>query len=274
MESLPISNPFPGAASFLVGETSSTQDEARRLAKLGLPSGSLVAAEFQSSGRGRFPDRRWQAEAGKNILCSIRLNPPYASAAALPLRIGAALCHATSIQAIRLGIDLREEEPRLKWPNDLLMGGRKAAGILCEAGSEGVFAGIGLNCNQLSFAGELGDSATSLAIEMGVELDRWSFLELFLGVLKAELEEPNWKAGVGELLWMKGEIVTLLVGLPEAGETVEGRLEGIDPDGALLLRPVGGAPGGEIVAFASGELLLPRGSTGPLRGAATARGAS
>jgi BirA family biotin operon repressor/biotin-[acetyl-CoA-carboxylase] ligase len=258
MESLPIANPFPDARSFLVRETSSTQDEARRLSRLGFPSGSVVAAEFQGAGRGRFPERRWEAETGKNLLFTIRLDPAYALLPALPLRVGAALCRSTDILALRMGIDRgkdRRGEVRLKWPNDLLIGGRKASGILCESGPEGVFVGVGVNCNQTSFPGDLGKGATSLAIEFGVPVDRWAVLELFLGALKIELGETDWRSGVEALLWKRGEHVRFIPGLPGAGEAVEGSLAGIDPSGALLILPEGGtAP----ISFAAGELRSPR----------------
>jgi BirA family biotin operon repressor/biotin-[acetyl-CoA-carboxylase] ligase len=251
MQSLPIANPFPGAGCFLVRETSSTQDEARRLAKRGFPAGSLVVAERQSAGRGRFPERRWQAEEGKNILFTLWLDPSCAFLPALPLRIGAALCRATLAEAARRGTGLDERDVRLKWPNDLLIRGRKAAGILCEAGGEGVFAGIGINCNQESFPRELETSVTSLAIEFGAELDRWAFLERFLGELKAELERPGWRAGVEELLWKRGERVSFVPGLPGDKRPVEGVLSGIDEEGSLVIATF---EGGEPQSFADGEL--------------------
>lgn len=265
MESLPISNPFPGAGSFLVRETSSTQEEARRLAKLGFPSGSLIAAESQGAGRGRFPERRWESEAGKNLLFTLRLDPSRAGLPGLPLRVGAALCRSTSIQALRMGV--RAAPARLKWPNDLLIGGRKAAGILCESGEAGVFVGVGVNCNQESFPGALGAKATSLAIEFGAPVDRWAFLELFLGVLKTELEEEVWRSGVEELLWRKGERVSFLPGLPGAAKAaaVAGTLVGIDLGGALLIQP---EPDAAPLVFAAGELALPE----PGGGAAEGRG--
>ena len=260
MESLAIANPFPGAVSFLLRETPSTQDEARRLAKLGLPPGSLVAAEAQSSGRGRFPERRWESEAGKNLLVSILFEPARALLPALPLRLGAALARAARIQAIRMGRTLRGGRPQIKWPNALLVGGKKAAGLLCEAGPEGLFVGIGVNCNQESFPPGLEAKATSLALELGAEIDRWAFLELLLGSIKAELEEERWRPGVEELLWRRGEAVRFLPGLPGGrgggGEELEGVLEGIDERGSLLIRPLGPAPANAagLLSFAAGEL--------------------
>jgi BirA family biotin operon repressor/biotin-[acetyl-CoA-carboxylase] ligase len=261
MDSLPIANPFPGALSYLVRETGSTQEEAKRLGRAGLPSGSLVAAEIQSAGRGRFPERPWRSEPGLNLLFTLRLDASCAALPALPLRVGAALCKAARLQARGMGRGFRGGEARVKWPNDLLIGDRKAAGLLCEAGAEGVFVGIGVNCNQAAFPPEIEGKATSLAIELGAEIDRWAFLELVLGAIKAALEEEGWKAGVEELLWKRGELVRFMPGLPRGGgqeELIEGRLEGLDPSGAILIRPAGAA-GAEAapLAFAAGELSLP-----------------
>jgi BirA family biotin operon repressor/biotin-[acetyl-CoA-carboxylase] ligase len=173
MEPIGIKNPFPGASAFLIERTASTQEEAKRLAAQGYPPGSLVAADAQSAGRGRFPERRWESEAGKNLLFTIYLDASAAGLPGLPLRIGLALCAAVSDYAGLLGARFLSP-PRIKWPNDLLIGDRKAAGILCETGPAGVFTGIGLNCNQSSFPRELEARATSLAKELGREVSRCS----------------------------------------------------------------------------------------------------
>lgn len=263
MESLPLRNPFPGAASFLVRETDSTMREALSLARLGFPPGSLVAAEYQSSGRGRLAGRRWESEQGANLLFTIRLAPEASVLPALPLRLGTALCQALTLYAVRCNHSLRP--PLLKWPNDLILGGRKAAGIVCESkpqGAEaGLYAGIGVNCNQISFPPPIASSSTSLAAELGSPIDRWLLLELFLDTLFAALADESWKDSVEMRLWKRGEDVVFLPGLGAEGESslaaaggpIVGRLEGVDEGGALLLRPVGEA---RARAFASGELSL------------------
>jgi BirA family transcriptional regulator, biotin operon repressor / biotin---[acetyl-CoA-carboxylase] ligase len=276
MERLAITNPFPGAAAFLVGTTVSTQEDIKRLAAEGLPPGSLVVAEEQSAGRGRFPERSWASERGKNLLVSLYLGRPRA---ALPIRVGLALCEAVSDYAARIGTPF-PSPPRLKWPNDLMLGDRKTAGILCESSVSGpatamaagaaVFAGIGLNCNQLRFPGELGGKATSLALELGREVDRWAIVELLLGRLAAGLgtelaaEEAEvlegsaagWHRKVNERLWRRGQAASFLPGLSgkrEGGprETIRGTLEGVDDEGSILIRSPGEL---EARAFAAGEL--------------------
>jgi BirA family transcriptional regulator, biotin operon repressor / biotin---[acetyl-CoA-carboxylase] ligase len=275
---LPIRSPFLGARSYVAGSIESTQSLAKELAglwdsaggaqALPFPVGSLLAAEEQSAGRGRFPGRRWEAAAGKNLLFTLRLAPGAAALPALPLRIGGALCEAAETYARRRGL-IYERPPRLKWPNDLMFGDRKAAGILCEAGAAGVFAGIGLNCNQDGFPPRLELKATSLARELGQEVERWALLELFLASLAASLYDQAWRQRAEALLWRRGEEAEFLqggAGGPAAGAAapgavgMRGRIEGLDETGCLLFK----AEGNSLArAFASGELSYGGAHQGP-----------
>ena len=257
MEPIGIKNPFPGASAFLIERTASTQEEAKRLAAQGYPPGSLVAADAQSAGRGRFPERRWESEAGKNLLFTIYLDASAAGLPGLPLRIGLALCAAVSDYAGLLGARFLSP-PRIKWPNDLLIGDRKAAGILCETGPAGVFAGIGLNCNQSSFPRELEARATSLAKELGREVSRWALLELFLGLLQRAIADPYWREEVDKRLWRRGEELSFLPGTAGRGKVFEGDaivgiLEGIDESGSILIRQKNEE---KVRSYPAGELTL------------------
>jgi BirA family transcriptional regulator, biotin operon repressor / biotin---[acetyl-CoA-carboxylase] ligase len=271
MERIEIESPFPGAAAFLVDRAISTQEDAKRLAVKGYPPGSLVAANDQSAGRGRFPERCWESEAGKNLLVSLYLGPQEKlPRAALPIRVGLALCEAVEDYASGIGAGF-PSPPRLKWPNDLMLGDRKAAGILCESAASGtsagasatqVFAGIGLNCNQIRFPDALAEKATSLALELGRKVDRWAILELFLARLAAGLgtgpeglpEAGDWHKAATERLWRRGEAISFLPGVAARAERalpLLGILEGLDEEGSLLIR----AKGEEAArAYAAGEL--------------------
>ncbi|MGO8692791.1 MAG: biotin--[acetyl-CoA-carboxylase] ligase [Rectinemataceae bacterium] len=255
MEMIPLRNPFAGAACFLVKETDSTMRDALGLARMGFPAGSLVAADFQTAGRGRFGDRRWESEPGANLLFTLRLAPEAAAIPAVPLRVGAVLCRTVVLYSIRKGIVLKAR-PFLKWPNDLLIRDRKAAGVLCESKPEGeeagLYVGIGVNCNQTAFPAPIATASTSLAAELGAPVDRWLFLELFLDQLAGELAGDSWKAEVEDRLWRRGRPVRFLPALPAPDGVVEGLLEGVDDEGSLLLT----LPGeGRARAFPSGELL-------------------
>lgn len=255
MESIPIRNPFPGARSYLMASTRSTQAEARLLAERGAAPGSLVAAEAQTEGRGRFPERRWEAEAGKNLLFTIFLEPAAAGLPGLPIRIGAALCESVIAYSRSLGTEFARP-PRIKWPNDLMLGDRKAAGILCEAGASGVFAGIGLNCNQVVFPASIEARTTSLAAELGREVYRWALLEVFLGRLAASLEDGDWLRKATAMLWKLGEAAVFSPGrLGADGDQgslpLTGVIEGLDEAGSLLFKEEGRIA---ARAYAAGEL--------------------
>jgi BirA family transcriptional regulator, biotin operon repressor / biotin---[acetyl-CoA-carboxylase] ligase len=261
MKDLGIGNPFPGGRSYLVPRLDSTQDEAKRLASRweaeggepAFPPGSLVAAEEQTAGRGRIAGRSWSAQEGRSLLFTLRLPPEVFALSALPLRIGAAVCRAASALAVSTGASFTRP-PRLKWPNDLMLGDAKACGVLCESGSLGVFAGIGVNCNQAAFPAELGGRATSLALELGLDVDRWALLELILAEVRLSLGDSSWREGVEGLLWRLGDVVSFIPGpAPGPGaepEVLRARLAGIDARGALVLE----RPDGRAESFIAGEL--------------------
>lgn len=255
MTNLAIRNPFPGAASFRVTTTGSTMDDARKLAKTGFPPGTVIVADAQSSGRGRFEDRQWRAEPGEGLLATLFLGPEAARIPGLPLRIGLAICRALGMLGVRLGKG-SFSAPALKWPNDVLLGGRKVAGILCEASPDGTFIGFGINVGMTGFPPELERKATSLALAMGTEadtLDRFRILELVLDQISMVLVESSWREEAESILWKKGEKLRFQNGLPETGEVIEGRLVGLDPSGALLIDS--GGPSGPA-AYAAGELIV------------------
>jgi BirA family biotin operon repressor/biotin-[acetyl-CoA-carboxylase] ligase len=131
------------------------------------PEGALVAADEQTAGRGRL-GRRWHAPAGTSLLCSLQLRPLVASER-LPELTGVASRACAEAIAALTGL-----EPELKFPNDVLLGGRKVAGILAEAREGRVVLGIGVNVNVAAqeLPQEVDRAATSLLAETGRELDR------------------------------------------------------------------------------------------------------
>jgi BirA family biotin operon repressor/biotin-[acetyl-CoA-carboxylase] ligase len=135
------------------------------------PEGALVAADEQTAGRGRL-GRRWLAPPGTSLLCSLQLRPTVESAR-LPELTGVASRACADAIAALTGL-----EPELKFPNDVLVGGRKVAGILAEAREERVVLGIGVNVNLPAerLPQEVDLPATSLLVETGRELDRAELL--------------------------------------------------------------------------------------------------
>ncbi len=218
--------------------TASTNDLVERLARDGLDEGVVVFAESQTKGRGRL-GRTWHSPAGKGLWFSLLLRPNLRPQAATQLTIVAATALA---RAIREQTGLK---PEIKWPNDILLRGRKVVGILTELSAEldhvkHITLGIGVDVNQRAdeFPAEMRKLATSLSIEAGrgvnrpdlaaailIELDR-DYRRLREGQFARLAEE--WEAQCVTL----GRRVSIIVG----GRAVSGRAESLDDDGALLLR--------------------------------------
>ena len=135
------------------------------------PEGALVTAEEQTAGRGRL-GRRWLAPTGTSLLCSLQLRPPV-SPERLPELTGVAARACADAIAALTGL-----EPELKFPNDVLLGSRKVAGVLAEAREERVVLGMGINVNAPADAlpTDVDRPATSLLVETGSELDRAELL--------------------------------------------------------------------------------------------------
>ncbi|MDX6506551.1 MAG: BirA family transcriptional regulator [Gaiellaceae bacterium] len=150
-----------------VGSTPSTQ----LLVAADAREGALVTAEEQTAGRGRL-GRLWLAPAGTSLLCSLQLRPGVPQER-LPELTGVAAHACAEAIAALTGL-----EPELKFPNDLLLGGRKVAGILAEAREERVVLGVGVNVNvpAVDLPQEVARAATSLLVETGQELDRAELL--------------------------------------------------------------------------------------------------
>jgi BirA family biotin operon repressor/biotin-[acetyl-CoA-carboxylase] ligase len=149
------------------------------------PEGALAVAEEQTAGRGRL-GRRWLAPSGTSLLCSLQLRPDVPGERLPELTGVAARTVAETIHA------LTALEPELKFPNDVLVGGRKVAGVLAEAREERVVLGVGINVNvpEDELPREVDRPATSLLVETGRELDRAELLVELLELL--ELRYDAW----------------------------------------------------------------------------------
>ncbi|MGC8826756.1 MAG: biotin--[acetyl-CoA-carboxylase] ligase [Anaerolineae bacterium] len=242
----------------------STNEEARRLAAAGSPEGTLIIAESQTAGRGRR-GRRWAAPAGRCLLFSLLLRPALPSERLFALTMAAGLAVRGAI------IDQLGLVPALKWPNDVYIAGRKAAGILVEsafAGQELEFAvvGIGINVNVRpeelieTVSGSAADptlaqlsrTATSLMVEAGRPVSRpallWDILRQFEGwyerILAGESPLEEWK---GALMEWGREVV-----IEAGGERISGRVVDTAANGALGLA----LPDGQVRWFHAGEASL------------------
>src|SRR6202030_697402 len=159
----------------------STNSVALELGHAGEPEGAVILGEEQTAGRGRA-GRGWHSERAAGIYVTLLLRPKLAPVQAPLLTMMAGLSAHTAIQA-QTGLDVD-----LKWPNDLMIGGKKVGGILTEMHAEPgqvrfLIVGIGLNVNQEKFPAELAASATSLRVESGHAESRLELLVRLLRVL-------------------------------------------------------------------------------------------
>lgn len=214
----------------------STNRWAWELARAGAPEGTLVIADRQTAGRGRL-ERVWQSPPGCNLYASILLRPsiPAAEAPRITLMAGVAVAEAL-LPLCRAGVNL-------KWPNDVRIGERKVCGILAEMRTLGaaiaLVAGIGVNVNMVraDFDPAFRESATSLFEETGRVQSREELAVALCGRFEKWYETllcegfPPVRERWLSLCGMAGRRVRLLF----RGEEREGRVAGIDEDGALLL---------------------------------------
>jgi BirA family transcriptional regulator, biotin operon repressor / biotin---[acetyl-CoA-carboxylase] ligase len=212
----------------------STNSVAMRLGESGEPHGAIIVAEEQTAGRGRA-GRSWASEKSAGIYASILLRPPIPPAHAPLLTLVAGL--ATRDAATE---DL-DAQPDLRWPNDLLVGGRKFSGILTEMHAEPdrihyAVIGIGINVNQTKMPGELADRATSLRIETRRTHSRFELLirllrslDRYYNQLVAEGATPILRRFAEVSTYFKGKRVRITT----ATESFTGTTAGLEPSGVL-----------------------------------------
>ena len=231
----------------------STNTAARRLGEENAPEGILVIADEQTAGKGRR-GRSWATPPGTDIAMSVLLRPqlPPDRISMVTLVMGLAVTEAVrSLYGLEAGI---------KWPNDVVIGGKKLTGILTEMSAElqmvhYIVIGTGINTNSVSFPEELADKATSLRLELGHEICR---AELVAAVMKSFEEAYE--------LFLRGQDLSLLmerynalllncgrgVRVLETGHEYTGTARGIDRLGQLLVE----CGGGEIRKVYAGEVSV------------------
>jgi BirA family biotin operon repressor/biotin-[acetyl-CoA-carboxylase] ligase len=227
-----------------VGRVSSTQDTARAYAVSGAGVGTVIVADTQSEGRGR-QGRAWDSPSGGLYMTALLEAGSHANL--VPLVAGVAVA-----ETMRDGFGV---EAVLKWPNDVLIGGRKVGGVLVDAVWSGeercvILLGVGVNLNNA--IPELLDEATSLSEEAGEEIDVDAFLGSLLENLDGILSTLEGDPGEALSRW-EGLSETLgkrIVIKGSSGDVFEGVAESIDHDGALKLNC-----GGRLIRVLSGTVL-------------------
>ena len=236
-------------------ELKSTMDEASRFADEGAEEGTVVIAERQSAGRGR-QGRSWVSQPG-NLLFSVLFRPDMTQLPFISIIGGVA-----AARAVRKTTGLTAS---IKWPNDLILDGRKAAGILAESaivGDSVCYAVLGIGVNVVldvseseeiaSFHPELVEGATSVNAAAGREVDRESLLrqllmdldDLYISLRRGASPLPEWR----NLLETTGRRVEATFG----EDSYVGLAEGVDDIGNLLLR----LDDGKVVSLTAGDVTL------------------
>ena len=228
---------FIGQRVIYYPRLASTMDTARQRAQQGAAEGTVIIADKQTAGKGRI-NRVWSSPKG-SITLSIILYPTLFHLPALIMLASLAVVH--SIEAVT-GLEVQ-----IKWPNDVLINGKKVCGILIESDARGdvvayAIIGIGINANfRLADFPEITSLATSLADELGMDVSRVNVIRWLL----AEMERLYLVVSDGETIYeeWRDRLVTLGRKVRvEAGETIfEGVAESVARDGSLLLRRLDGS---------------------------------
>ncbi|MBV6430041.1 MAG: Bifunctional ligase/repressor BirA [Bryobacteraceae bacterium] len=223
---------LPGQMILWLEQTNSTMLDAERLADAGCPSGTVIGADLQTAGQGR-QGHSWHSEKESGLYFSLvlRLPLPPGDLPVLTMALGLAAAE-TIAQHCGIPVDLR-------WPNDVLVDGRKVCGILVQQARNALICGIGLNVNQQLFPAGLAPIATSLRAASGKVFSREA---LFVALLSSIARHTSILTGQGKQAvldlftqassYVRGRRVVV----DQGGETLYGTTEGMDPGGFLILR--------------------------------------
>jgi BirA family biotin operon repressor/biotin-[acetyl-CoA-carboxylase] ligase len=264
MVKISVRSPFD-APVYHAETVGSTMEAAKKLAAQGEPDGTVIVADYQEAGRGRFPERRWVSGAGESLLFTVFFRygdfskiPP-----ALTLRTGLAVSSAADHF-------IAPAKTVIKWPNDILVGQKKLSGILVEGVANTVYIGIGVNVLRQRFPddGEVAravsimaakNEASELLASAHNDSDngqmRFLLLEKILAELDNELHQESyaatWRKRLEERLFMRGGEVRFAPGGRGTEDSVSGRVTGIGGNGELILQTASG-----VQKFISGEIRL------------------
>ncbi|MCJ7616385.1 MAG: biotin--[acetyl-CoA-carboxylase] ligase [Desulfobacterales bacterium] len=239
-----------------LNETDSTNTRAKELAAQGAPEGTLVIAEKQTEGRGRR-GRSWFSPPGGGIYFSLILRPVISPGETPKITLMTAVVLAETL------ISLMKLKLRIKWPNDILVNGKKLAGILTEISTEMdavnyIIVGLGLNVNTQfeKFPQDIKENATSILIENGKQFPRVRLIqhylklyEIYYDMFKNNDFEPIMKR------WRElADIIGKQIRVDVIGKTHIGKVVDVDNDGVLILKD----DQGRLQRIFSGDVTLAR----------------
>ncbi|VUT27549.1 MAG: Putative biotin ligase [Candidatus Syntrophoarchaeum sp. GoM_oil] len=226
----------------------STNDEAKRLARIGEEEGAVVITGRQTHGRGRYDHLWFSSDQGVHLSIILRPQINASRIARLVMVVGVAAARVIASYGL---------EARIKWSNDLLVNDKKVGGILTEldidGGMEDCIVGIGINLNvsQSEFPEEIKKIATSIMDELGEEVSREEFICRLLNEFEDVYDRFKAEAfdGITQEWRARCSTIGKLVRIRTVGSTMEGEAVGIDREGALILE----LPNGSLVKVVSGE---------------------
>jgi BirA family biotin operon repressor/biotin-[acetyl-CoA-carboxylase] ligase len=235
-------------------ECSSTQDLAAELARQGEPEGSMVITEAQTRGRGR-KGRSWISTPGTGVCLSVILRPKLQASQIVQIPMVAGVAAVRAISAVTC------LEPDIKWPNDILLNGKKVAGILTEMSCEKdqinyIILGIGINVNSRhsDLPKAIRDTATSLRIESGRNISRITMVQRYL--IDLETAYYSYLANGFENIRQEWKSLSSTIGarveILDGPEHLTGEVLDIDTDGFLLLK----TDAGKIQRIVAGDVSL------------------
>ncbi len=233
-----LAGKFIGHDLYYYEETGSTNDDAFRLGVNGAQEGTVIIAESQNAGKGRM-QRVWHSPPGTNIYTSVILRPSFEPARAPQLSIAAGVAVAETLDPYCRG------QACLKWPNDVLIGGKKVCGILAQMKTterkiDFVVLGIGINVNLRleQFPSDIRQIATSLAIEAGHELSRLELINrLYENLTKWYKSLLNCGFEPVRDAWLsRSPMIGKRVQVMFHEEAISGTAMGLSEDGSLMLQ--------------------------------------
>lgn len=234
-------------------QTGSTNIQAKRLAEEGAAGGTLVVADMQTDGRGRR-GRGWISPAGTNVYYTLLLRPQFQPDKASMLTLVMALAVARAVE------DVTGVSTHIKWPNDVVMNGRKMVGILTEMSAESdyihhIVIGVGINVGEQQFPEELADRVTSVDREAGRKIPRAELIQKCMEYFETYYESF---AECGSMSGLMGEYHDYLINRGRSVRVLDprgeygGMAEGINENGELLVR----LEDGSIRAVYAGEVSV------------------
>jgi BirA family transcriptional regulator, biotin operon repressor / biotin---[acetyl-CoA-carboxylase] ligase len=234
-------------------ECASTNQAAREAAEKGAADGTLVITDYQTAGRGRL-GRTWVASRGSSLLFSLILRPPIPVKGLAQISMAAGLGVA---EAIRSDTGL---EARIKWPNDILVGGRKLGGMLSDASLADntiayVIIGIGVNGNFNPAACDgIPPEATSLSVCAGCDIPRASLMRAILGAIEPRYRSVCAGANLREEWARALDTLGREVRVTMPDGDFSGVADAVDDEGALLVR----MPNGTQKRITAGDVITTR----------------